>query len=75
MGNPLINELIIGTGSKDRSAWTIPTTIASLRTSFWIRFWPRSLTSIGIPVPHPPRHRSAAAGALYASDLSGLYAR
>ena len=33
-GNSLINELIIGTGSKDRSAWTIPRTTSQFANFF-----------------------------------------
>ena len=34
LGNPLINELIIGTGSKDRFSMDYPTTMRSSKTSF-----------------------------------------
>ncbi len=51
MGNPLVNELLIGTGSKDRFSMDDPT-----NDSQFVRFLARPLladifASIGIPVP------------------------
>jgi len=41
-GNPLINELLVGTGFKDRFSMTSRRTTASSRVSFWILRWHES---------------------------------
>ncbi len=55
MGNPLINELIIGTGSKDRFSMDYPTNDAQFSNFFLNPLLAQIFASIGIPVPAAPR--------------------
>jgi hypothetical protein len=55
LGNPLINESIIGTGSKDRFSMDAPYNDAQF-TNFFLNPLPATIiSSIGIPVPPAPR--------------------
>ena len=51
MGNPLINELIIGTGSKDRFSMDEPTNDAQFASFFARPLLADIFKSIGVPVP------------------------
>jgi hypothetical protein len=55
LGNPLINELIIGTGSKDRFSMDEPTNDAQFSSFFLNPLLAQIFSSIGIPVPPAPR--------------------
>ena len=55
MGNPLINEAIIGTGSKDRFSMDYPTNDAQFTSFFLNPLLANILSSIGVPVPSGPR--------------------
>ena len=55
MGNPLINELIIGTGSKDRFSTDDPKNDAQFASFFLNPLLANIFSSIGIPVPPAPR--------------------
>jgi hypothetical protein len=55
LGNPLINELIIGTGSKDRFSMDDPTNDAQFASFFLNPLLAQIFSSIGIPVPPAPR--------------------
>jgi uncharacterized protein DUF4331 len=55
MGNPLINELIIGTGSKDRFSMDDPKNDAQFANFFLNPLLAQIFASIGIPVPAAPR--------------------
>jgi Domain of unknown function (DUF4331) len=55
LGNPLINELIIGTGSKDRFSMDVPTNDAQFSNFFLNPLLAQIFSSIGIPVPPAPR--------------------
>jgi len=55
MGNPLINEGIIGTGSKDRFSMDAPYNDAQFSNFFLKPLVPTILASIGLPVPPAPR--------------------
>jgi hypothetical protein len=55
MGNPLINELIIGTGSKDRFSMDDPKNDAQFSNFFLNPLLAQIFSSIGIPVPPAPR--------------------
>jgi hypothetical protein len=55
MGNPLINELIIGTGSKDRFSMDDPKRDGQFANFFLNPLLAQIFSSIGIPVPAPPR--------------------
>jgi hypothetical protein len=55
MGNPLINEGIIGTGSKDRFSMDAPHNDAQFSNFFLKPLVPTILASIGLPVPPAPR--------------------
>jgi hypothetical protein len=55
LGNPLINELIIGTGSKDRFSMDDPTNDAQFASFFLNPLLAQIFSSIGIPVPPVPR--------------------
>jgi hypothetical protein len=55
LGNPLINELIIGTGSKDRFSMDYPTNDAQFSSFFLNPLLAQIFSSIGIPVPPAPR--------------------
>lgn len=55
MGNPLINEALIGTGSKDRFSMDDPTNDAQFTSFFLNPLLGTILSSIGVPVPSGPR--------------------
>jgi len=55
MGNPLINEGIIGTGSKDRFSMDAPVNDAQFANFFLNPLVPTILSSLGLPVPTGPR--------------------
>jgi hypothetical protein len=55
LGNPLINELIIGTGSKDRFSTDVPTNDSQFSSFFLNPLLANIFSSIGIPVPPAPR--------------------
>ena len=55
MGNPLINELIIGTGSKDKFSMDDPKNDAQFSDFFLNPLLAQIFSSIGIPVPPAPR--------------------
>jgi len=54
-GNPLINELIVGTGSKDRFSMDEPENDAQFANFFLNPVLATVFSSMGIPVPPPPR--------------------
>jgi hypothetical protein len=55
MGNPLINELIIGTGSKDKFSIDDPTSDSQFANFFLDPLLAQIFASIKIPVPPAPR--------------------
>jgi len=55
MGNPLINELIIGTGSKDKFSVDDPENDGQFASFFLSPLLAQIFSSIGIPVPPAPR--------------------
>ena len=55
LGNPLINELIIGTGFKDRFSMDAPYNDAQFSSFFLNPLLAQIFASIGIPVPPAPR--------------------
>ncbi len=55
MGNPLINELIIGPGSKDRFSMDDPENDGQFASFFLDPLLARVFASLGIPVPAAPR--------------------
>ena len=55
LGNPLINELIIGTGSKDRFSMDDPANDVQFSSFFLNPLLATIFGSIGIPVPPAPR--------------------
>jgi hypothetical protein len=55
MGNPLINELLIGTGSKDRFSMDDPKNDAQFANFLLQPLLADVFASIGIPVPAGPR--------------------
>lgn len=55
MGNPLINEGVIGTGSKDRFSMDAPVNDAQFASFFLNPLVPQILASIGLPVAPAPR--------------------
>jgi hypothetical protein len=55
LGNPLINELIIGTGSKDRFSMDAPANDAQFSNFFLNPLLATVLGTIGVPVPPAPR--------------------
>jgi hypothetical protein len=55
MGNPLINELLIGTGSKDRFSMDEPENDKQFASMFLDPLLARIFKSIGVPVPDAPR--------------------
>jgi hypothetical protein len=55
MGNPLINELIIGTGSKDRFSMDDPIHDGQFASFFLSPLLAQIFASINIPVPPAPR--------------------
>jgi uncharacterized protein DUF4331 len=56
MGNPLINELIIGTGSKDRFSMDDPKNDSQFASFFLNPLLGTVFASLGIPVPPAPRN-------------------
>ena len=57
MGNPLINELLVGTGSKDRFSMDQPKNDAQFANFFLDPLLARVLNAVygGLPIPEPPR--------------------
>ena len=57
MGNPLINEVIIGTGSKDRFSMSDPADDAQFANFVLDPLLARALNAVygGLPIPDPPR--------------------
>ena len=55
LGNPLINEAIIGTGFKDRFSMSDPINDAQFSSFFLNPLAAQILASIGVPVPAAPR--------------------
>jgi hypothetical protein len=55
LGNPLINELIIGTGSKNRFSMDAPNNDAQFANFFLNPLLATVLGTIGVPVPPAPR--------------------
>ena len=55
LANPLINELIIGTGSKDRFSMDAPVNDAQFANFFLNPLLATVLGTIGVPVPSAPR--------------------
>jgi len=55
MGNPLINELLIGTGSKDRFSMDSPENDAQFANFLLDPLLAKIFVSIGIPTPAAPR--------------------
>ena len=55
LANPLINELIIGTGSKDRFSMDAPANDAQFANFFLNPLLATVLGTIGVPVPPAPR--------------------
>lgn len=55
LANPLINEGLIGTGSKDRFSMDAPVNDAQFSNFFLTPLVPTILASIGVPVPPAPR--------------------
>jgi hypothetical protein len=55
LGNPLINELIIGTGSKDKFSTDVPTNDSQFANFVLDPLLAQIFKSIGIPVPPAPR--------------------
>ncbi len=55
LANPLINELIIGTGSKDRFSMDAPVNDAQFANFFLNPLLATVLGTIGVPVPPAPR--------------------
>jgi hypothetical protein len=56
MGNPLINELIIGTGSKDTFSQSVPANDSQFASFFLDPLLAHIFASIGVPVPPAPRN-------------------
>ena len=75
MGNPLINELIIGTGSKDRFSMENPTNDAAVRAVLRASAAGRHLRSrLACPIPAGRSRRSGAARRLRRPDDSRRHA-
>lgn len=57
MGNPLINEVLIGTGSKDRFSMSVPANDSQFGNFVLDPLLARALNAVygGLPVPEPPR--------------------
>jgi hypothetical protein len=55
MGNPLINEAIIGTGAKDRFSMDNPINDDQFANFFLNPLVPQILATLGLPVPPAPR--------------------
>jgi hypothetical protein len=55
MGNPLINEAVIGTGSKDRFSMDLPVNDSQFANFFLNPLLPQILATLGVPVPPAPR--------------------
>ena len=73
LGNPLINEVIIGTGSKDRFSMDAPVNDAQFSN-----FFLNPLLATVIEQHRRPRsarapHRSASAGSVHGADLPRLH--
>jgi len=56
LGNPLINELIIGTGSKDKFSTDVPTNDAQFAPFVLNPLLATVFSTLGIPVPPAPRN-------------------
>jgi hypothetical protein len=56
LGNPLINEVLIGTGSKDRFSMDTPDQDSQFASFFLNPLLGTLLNSIGVPVPPAPRN-------------------
>lgn len=58
LGNPLVNELLIGTGSKDRFSMSQPVADAQFASFLLDPLLPRVMNAVyreALPVPEPPR--------------------
>jgi hypothetical protein len=55
MGNPLINEAVIGTGSKDRFSMDNPINDSQFANFVLNPLLPQILSTLGVPVPPAPR--------------------
>jgi hypothetical protein len=55
LGNPLINEAVIGTGSKDRFSMDLPINDAQFANFVLNPLVPQILSTLGVPVPPAPR--------------------
>jgi hypothetical protein len=55
MGNPLINEAVIGTGSKDRFSMDLPIHDSQFANFVLNPLLPQILSTLGVPVPPAPR--------------------
>jgi hypothetical protein len=55
MGNPLINEAVIGTGAKDRFSMSDPIHDVQFANFLLNPLVPKILASLGLPVPPAPR--------------------
>jgi len=55
LGNPLINEAVIGTGSKDRFSMDDPINDAQFANFLLNPLIPQILSTLGLPVPPAPR--------------------
>ena len=56
MGNPLVNELLIGTGSKDRFSMDQPKNDSQFAAMLLDPLLPRVVNAaLGVPIPVPPR--------------------
>jgi hypothetical protein len=55
MGNPLINEAVIGTGSKDRFSMDNPINDSQFANFVLNPVLPQILSTLGVPVPPAPR--------------------
>ena len=73
LGNPLINELIIGTGSKDRFSMDAPSNDAQFANFFLNPLLATVLGSIGVPVPPAPRTDLLPLVQYIAADLPRLH--
>ncbi len=56
MGNPLINELIIGTGDKDKFSMSAPKDDAQFASYVLDPLLARVFAGLGLPLPSPPRN-------------------
>ena len=69
LGNPLINELIIGTGSKDTFSMSAPANDAQFAPCVLNPLLATVFGTLGIPVAPPPRTDAASAGAQYQAPI------